>query len=55
MAFLEDLDDMPGRVIDNANFFRAIDFEKMSDEELYSKMMDEYPDYLKEASTKSII
>lgn len=51
----EELDDMEGRVIDNANFFQVKDVKAMSDKELYSKMMDEYPDYLKEAKTKGII
>lgn len=52
--YLEGLDDMEGRYIDNANFFCAKDFEKMSDEELYNKMMDEYPSYLKEAKSKGM-
>ena len=53
--FLEELDEMEGRVIDNANFFQVRDIERMSDEELYSKMMGEYPQYLTEAKTKGII
>jgi hypothetical protein len=54
-GFLEKLDDMPGRKIDNANFFQVKDLDKMSDENLYEKMMDEYPQYLIEAKQKGII
>lgn len=54
-GFLQELDDMPGRVIDNANFFQVKDIDSMTDEDLYSSMMDEYPDYLVEAKTKGII
>lgn len=54
-GFLEELDNMPGRVIDNANFFSVTDINHMSDNELYSKMMDEYPQWLIEAKTKNII
>lgn len=53
--FLEELDEMEGRVIDNANFFQANSISSMSDEKLYSLMMDEYPQYLVEAKQKRII
>lgn len=53
--FLEKLDNMEGRTIDNANFFQVVDIDKETDETLYSNMMGEYPDYLKEAKTKGII
>lgn len=54
-GFLKELDDMEGRFIDNANFFQVKNVDSMSDEELYSKMMDEYPQYLIEAKSKGII
>ena len=54
-SFLEKLDDMPGRVIDNANFFCIESPTAPSDQELYGMMMAEYPDWLKEAKNKSII
>lgn len=54
-AFLEKLDNMEGRVVDNANFFQVGDLTRISDEELYNKMMDEYPEYLVKAKSLSII
>jgi len=55
LDFLEKLDDLDGRVIDNANFFQANDLDKMSDKELYDKMLTEFPTWLKEAKAKGII
>lgn len=54
-SFLKRLDDMSGRQIDNANFFKVKKLKKMSDEELYSKMMAEYPEYLVKAEQVGII
>lgn len=53
--FLEKLDDLDGRVIDNANFFQANDLDKMSDKELYDKLLTEFPSWLNEAKSKGII
>jgi hypothetical protein len=53
--FLKKLDTMSGRTIDNANFFSVDNISKMSDEELYEKMLAEFPSWLQEAKTKSII
>ena len=41
--FLEELDDMPGRFVDNADFFSVADPAALSDEQLYDLMMNEYP------------
>lgn len=53
-SFLERMDTMDGRKVDNANFFQANDLDKMSDKELYGKMMFEYPSYIKEAKRLNI-
>lgn len=53
--FLEKLDNLEGRVVDNANFFQANDLDKMTDEELYNKLLNEFPQWLQEAKAKSII
>ena len=45
---------MPGRVVDNANFFSLDDVDKISDEELYNKLLNEFPMWLKEAIEKGI-
>lgn len=54
-SFLKELDDLSGREVDNANFFQVKDISKMSDEELYGKLMNEYPMWLKEAKNKGIL
>lgn len=52
---LEALDDLTDRFIDNADFFKVSNLIKMPEEELYKKLMTEYPGYLKEAVIKNII
>jgi hypothetical protein len=52
--FLDKLDTMSGRFIDNANFFALNDIERVSDEDLYQRMLVEFPSWLKEAKQKSI-
>ena len=53
--YLEKLDNMEGRIIDNANFFQVDNLDRMTDEDLYGKMMDEYPEYLQKAKALNII
>ncbi|MEC1178424.1 VWA domain-containing protein [Metasolibacillus meyeri] len=52
---LRKLDDLPGRFIDNADFFALDDLDKVSDEELYNRLFDEFPQWLKEARQKGIL
>lgn len=47
-SFLKKLDDLSGRVVDNANFFQANDLDKMTDEDLYGKLMEEFPSFVQE-------
>ncbi|MDD1443725.1 VWA domain-containing protein, partial [Dolichospermum sp. ST_sed3] len=54
-AFLEKLDTMAGRYVDNANFFSVEDPETVSDEELYGFLMTEYPGWLKLAKEKKLL
>jgi len=54
-SFLEKLDDMGERFIDNADFCNIPDPEKLTDEELYQKMMEEYPEWLKIVHTKGML
>ncbi|NGZ74874.1 VWA domain-containing protein [Saccharibacillus alkalitolerans] len=53
--FLKKLDDLDGRLIDNANFFQVNDLKKISDEELYDRLLGEFPDWLKAAKENSLI
>ncbi len=53
--FLKRLDTMPGRVIDNANFFDTNKIESMSDTVLYEKMLTEFSQWVPQARTKLLI
>lgn len=52
---LRQLDEMEGRIVDNANFFHIDDIAKVSDETLYNQLLNEFPLWLKEATDKRII
>ena len=53
--YLEKLDDMNGRYIDNADFFQLNDIMKVTDNELYNRLLTEYPSWLIQAKQKGII
>jgi uncharacterized protein YegL len=55
MPFLEELDTMEGRVIDNANFFRAEDIKNIPYSGLLDKILNEFPSWLKEAREQGIV
>ncbi|MDI9918972.1 VWA domain-containing protein [Rhodococcus sp. IEGM 1379] len=46
---LEKLDDLDGRIVDNAGFFALDDIDTVSDAELYSRLLSEFPDWYKAA------
>jgi len=52
---LEELDNLQGRFIDNANFFALRDLDTVSDEELYDRIFNEFPDWLRQAREKGIL
>ena len=52
---LRKLDTLEGRFVDNANFFHLHDLEKVSDEDLYNQLLEEFPMWLKEAKEKRIL
>lgn len=54
-AFLEQLDHLRDRYLDNANFFSVEDPLELSDTELYDLLMTEYPGWVKNASQKALI
>jgi len=54
-GILERLDDMPGRVVDNCSFFAMDDLHDLTEEALYEKLMEEFPEWLIEARAKGII
>jgi hypothetical protein len=53
--FLEKLDELGGRVIDNANFFSVSSPDEVSDAELYDLLMAEYPSWLKLAKQHGVL
>lgn len=54
-GILEKLDTMEGRVVDNANFFALDDIDQISDEQLYERLLNEFPQWLQEAKLKKIL
>lgn len=53
--FLQKMDDMEGRFLDNVDFFHIADPSKVSDEELYDKLLTEFPQWIKEARARGIL
>ena len=45
-SFLKQLDTLPGRHIDNANFFQVNDIARIDDAELYRRLLGEFPSWL---------
>lgn len=54
-AFLEKLDDLSGRTIDNAGFFQVNDLSQIGDDELYQRMLKEFPQFVTEVRQKNWI
>lgn len=53
--FLEELDDLGGRHVDNANFFAVADPANIPDDQLFELLMGEYPGWLTQARTKGLL
>jgi hypothetical protein len=53
-GLLEKLDDMDGREVDNVDFFALDDIDQVTDAELYRRLLDEFPGWLRAARTKGI-
>lgn len=54
-SFLEELDNMDGRFLDNVNYFYVESAGKLTDDELYRKLLAEYPSWLTQAKSKGLI
>ncbi|MGQ9830295.1 MAG: VWA domain-containing protein [Thermochromatium sp.] len=52
---LEKLDTMSGRVVDDCNFFAIDDLHDLTDAQLYDRLLQEFPDWLKAARRQGII
>lgn len=45
--YLENLDDLEGRKVDNTAFIKVSDFSQLDDEQLYAKLLEQYPQWLR--------
>lgn len=54
-SFLEQLDDLTNRNLDNADFFSVEDPENIADEELYNLLTTEYPNWVKSAQRQNML
>lgn len=52
---LTELDTLAGRVVDNAGFFQIDDLDRISDADLYDRLLGEFPDWLRAARSQRII
>jgi hypothetical protein len=52
--FLKKLDNLNGRSNDNANFFSVNEIANLSDEELYEKLLNEFPSFLENYQNKPV-
>lgn len=54
-GFLHEMDTLTGRYVDNAGFFSAADLDALGDDELYDRMMGEYPEWIPQARAKGLL
>jgi hypothetical protein len=54
-SFLQKLDDLSGRKIDNANFFKIKDIKNTPDSQLYPALMNEFPGWVAQAKNLNLI
>jgi stress response protein SCP2 len=52
---LEQLDELDGRIVDNAGFFALDDIDQVSDDDLYKRLLSEFPDWLTAAQAARIL
>ena len=55
IPFLHRLDDLKDRFVDNANYQAVGNVDTVSDKDLFTMLMEEYPDWLKEVRAKGLI
>ncbi|MEA3641728.1 MAG: VWA domain-containing protein [Lamprobacter sp.] len=52
---LEQLDTMTGRIVDNCGFFAIDDLRNLTESQLYDRLLQEFPDWLRAAQSKGVI
>ncbi len=55
MDFFKKLDNIDDRYVDNANFFALPDIVNIQDNQLYSLLLNEYPQWLDYSEVKQMI
>ena len=45
--YLKKLDDLDGRAVDNTAFIKVEDFSRLNDDQLYAKLLEQYPQWLR--------
>ena len=53
--FLHKLDELPGRLIDNAGFMLVNDLDTIKDLELYDRLLNEFPQWLEKAWAQGLL
>ena len=53
--YLQKLDDLQGRRVDNANFMPINDLSELSDQDLYDRLLQEYPQWIQAARRANIL
>ncbi|MBO4779956.1 MAG: VWA domain-containing protein, partial [Selenomonadaceae bacterium] len=54
-GILQDLDSLDKRYVDNADFFALDDFKTVPNEELYSRLLNEFPAWLKSIKINGVL
>ncbi|MFC9434662.1 VWA domain-containing protein [Nocardia sp. NPDC057030] len=54
-GLLRSLDEMTGRIVDNAGFFALDDIDRVDDGELYTRLLGEFPDWLRAAAAAGVL
>lgn len=54
-GLLRELDDLDGRVVDNAGFFSLDDIDKVDDAQLYARVLGEFPEWWRAAKSAGIV
>lgn len=54
-GILERFDTLRGRVIDNSGFFAVDDLDRISDAQLYERLLSEFPDWIRKAKGAGIL
>ena len=54
-GLLEELDNMSGRYVDNANFFALDKFKTVPNEKVYSLLLNEFPAWLKAIKSNGVL